>query len=73
MGDKEKEVKSEWNKCRKETTACNKLEDDSINLSSKNIPTNQAMNSDKNGGDKLYTILYTSGSTGLPKVDLKVL
>ena len=23
-------MKSEWNKCRKETTACNKLEDDSI-------------------------------------------
>ena len=40
------------------------LEDESFDLSGKNIPTSQTMNNDRSGGDKLYSVLYTSGSTG---------
>ena len=38
----------------------------SQNMSAKNIPSNQAMNS-KLTGNRLYSVLYTSGSTGTPK------
>ena len=48
------------------------LEEECVNMSSKNIPTNQTMNAAKNGGDKLYVVLYTSGSTGLPKVNKNI-
>ena len=36
------------------------------NLSTKNIPSNQAKNSNLTGA-RLYAVLYTSGSTGTPK------
>ena len=41
-----------------------------MELSGKNIPTSHTMNNDRSGGDKLYAVLYTSGSTGLPKVNM---
>jgi len=37
-----------------------------MNLSTKNIPSNQAMNSNLTA-TRLYSVLYTSGSTGTPK------
>ena len=53
---------------KREIVYFDELEDESFDLSGKNIPTSQTMNNDRSGGDKLYSVLYTSGSTGLPKV-----
>ena len=53
---------------KREVVYFDELEEEGLNMSDTNIPKNQAVNSDIVGGDRLYSVLYTSGSTGLPKV-----
>ena len=53
---------------KREVVYFDELEEEGLNMSDTNIPRNQAVNSDIVGGDRLYSVLYTSGSTGLPKV-----
>ena len=53
---------------KREVVYYDELEEEGLTMSADNIPRNQAVNSDIPGGDRLYSVLYTSGSTGLPKV-----
>ena len=53
---------------KREVVYYDELEEEGLTMSADNIPRNQAVNSDISGGDRLYSVLYTSGSTGLPKV-----
>ena len=55
---------------KREVVYYDELEEEGLTMSAANIPRNQAMNSDISGGDRLYSVLYTSGSTGLPKVKI---
>ena len=55
---------------KREVVYYDELEEEGLTMSAANIPRNQAMNSDISAGDRLYSVLYTSGSTGLPKVKI---
>ena len=55
---------------KREVVYYDELEEEGLTMSAANIPRNQAMNNDISGGDRLYSVLYTSGSTGLPKVKI---
>ena len=55
---------------KREVVYYDELEEEGLTMSTDNIPRNQAVNSDISGGDRLYSVLYTSGSTGLPKVKI---
>ena len=53
---------------KREVVYYDELEEESAGLAAHNLAANQTINSGTRGGDKLYAVLYTSGSTGMPKV-----